>query len=155
MDVNIGENELGPYDQAFISNELYEEYTPQVHTAELNRSAEVLADRKINDIQERLGKVQRPSWHCGPPENLGEMEYSKLKAEQWKLLIEFDLPVALMHLWGAGCEADGAEHRSQRQKLVHSTMLLATAICWGTSHMMSPHHAQQYTMYMKAYLKCI
>jgi hypothetical protein len=71
------------------------------------------------------------------------------------MLIEFDLPVALMHLWGAGCEADGAEHRSQRQELVHSMMLLATVIHWGTSHVTSPHHAQQYTMYMKAYLECI
>jgi hypothetical protein len=82
MDVDIGENELGPYDQAFISDELIEEYTPQVHTAEPSRSAEVLVDREINNIQERLGKVWRPSWHHGPLKNLGEAEHGKLKAEQ-------------------------------------------------------------------------
>ncbi|KAG2365899.1 hypothetical protein BDR07DRAFT_1275838, partial [Suillus spraguei] len=107
------------------------------------RSAEVLADKEINDIQERLGRVQRPSWHRGPPKNLGNAEHSKLKAEQWKSSIKFDLPVALMHLWG-----------QDRQKLAHSMVLLATVIHWRTLHVTSPHHAQQYTTYMRAYLKC-
>ncbi|KAG0707171.1 hypothetical protein DFH29DRAFT_797095 [Suillus ampliporus] len=99
--------------------------------AELSRPAKVLGDREINNIQERLGRVRRPSWDCGPPKNLGDAEHGKLKAEQWKSSIEFDLPVALMHLWGPRSAADGAnKHRSQRQKL-------------------------QYTTYMKAYLKCI
>ncbi|KAG1853463.1 hypothetical protein DFJ58DRAFT_841643 [Suillus subalutaceus] len=89
MDVDIGENELDPCDQVFITDELIEEYASQVklHTAELSRSAKVLADKEINNIQE-------------------------------------------------------------------SMVLLATAIHWGTSHVTSPHHAQQYTTYMRAYLEC-
>lgn len=157
MDVDILENELDPCDQAFVADELIEEYASQVklHTAELSRSAEALTDKEINDIQEMIGRVRRPSWHRGPPKNLGDAEHGKLKAEQWKSSIEFDLPMALMHLWGPGRAADGVEHVSQRQKLVHSTMLLATAIRWGTSHVTSPHHTQQYTTYMRAYLECI
>ncbi|KAG2752860.1 hypothetical protein P692DRAFT_201693907, partial [Suillus brevipes Sb2] len=157
MDVDIRENELDPCDQAFVADELIEEYASQakLHTAELSRSAEALTDKEINDIQEMIGRVRRPSWHRGPPKNLGDAEHGKLKAEQWKSSIEFDLPMALMHLWGPGRAADGVEHASQREKLAHSTMLLATAIRWGTSHVTSTHHAQQYTTYMRAYLECI
>ncbi|KAG1844677.1 hypothetical protein F4604DRAFT_1596005 [Suillus subluteus] len=108
-------------------------------------------------VDERLGNVQRPSWHRGPPKNLGDAEHGKLKAEQWKSSIEFDLPAALMQLWGSEHTANGSndDRKSQWQKLVHSTMLLAIAIRWGTSHVTSPHHAQQYTRYMKAYLECV
>jgi hypothetical protein len=71
----------------------------------------------------------------------------KLKAEQWRSAIKFDLPVTLIKLWGAGYAG-----KERRQKLAHSTMLLAMAIRWGTSHVTSLHHAQQY---MKTYLECI
>ncbi|KIK34539.1 hypothetical protein CY34DRAFT_26833 [Suillus luteus UH-Slu-Lm8-n1] len=98
-------NELDPCDQAFIADGLIEECASQVkpHTAELSRSVEALMDKEMNDIQEMIGRVQRPSWHHGPPKNLGDTEHGKLKAEQWKSSIEFDLPMALMHLWGPGC----------------------------------------------------
>lgn len=159
MDVDFGESQLGVYDQAFIADGLVEECAAQRKLAKdgLNRS-EVLLDNEINSIQERLGSVQRPSWHCDPPKNLGDAEHGKLKAEQWKSSIEFDLPVALMQLWGSEHPADDAndDRKSQRQKLVHSTMLLVIVICWGTSHVSpSAHHTQQYTRYMKAYIECI
>ncbi|KAG1763985.1 hypothetical protein EV702DRAFT_1051525 [Suillus placidus] len=73
-----------------------------------------------------------------------------LKAEQWRTAIEFDLPVTLVKLWGMKYDGD-----ERRPKLAHSTMLLAMAIQWGTSHVTSPHHTQQYGKYMKAYLECI
>ncbi|KAG1810689.1 uncharacterized protein BJ212DRAFT_1302401 [Suillus subaureus] len=65
----------------------------------------------------------------------GEAEHSKLKAEQWRSAIEFNLPVTLTKLWGTNCMKPGDENGKQRQKLAHSTMLLVMAIQWGTSHM--------------------
>ncbi|KAG1893136.1 uncharacterized protein F5891DRAFT_963419 [Suillus fuscotomentosus] len=129
----------------------------QHHFRDGPKGSEVLSDNKINAIQEKLGNVQRPTWHCGLPKNLGDTEHGKFKVEQWKSSIEFDLPVALMQLWGSKHTADGtnADRKSQLQKLVHSTMLLVIAIRWGTSHVTSSHHAQQYTRYMKAYLESI
>jgi hypothetical protein len=47
------------------------------------------------------------------------------------------------------------ENGKQRQKLAHSTKLLAMAIWWGTLHVTLMYHAQQYISYMKAYLEYI
>ncbi|KAF8837229.1 hypothetical protein BDN67DRAFT_877041, partial [Paxillus ammoniavirescens] len=82
--------------------------------------------------------IMRPTWHHGPPTNLGEVEHGKLKAEQWCLSIEFDLPVILYWLWGCGTASGEPDEGKQ-----------------GTSHITSHHHAQQYMKYMKAYLTCL
>jgi hypothetical protein len=136
-------------DEAFVAEELVEEFAAEVEEAKIY--AEVLADMEINEIQAELSSIERPSWHRGPPKNLGDAEHGKLKAEQWRSAIEFDLPVTLMKLWGKENGIGG----ERRKKLAHSTMLLSIAIRWGTSHVTSAHHAQQYTRYMKAYLESI
>jgi hypothetical protein len=85
-------------DEAFVAEELVEEFAAEVEEAKIY--AEVLADMEINEIQAELSSIERPSWHRGPPKNLGDAEHGKLKAEQWRSAIEFDLPVTLMKLWG-------------------------------------------------------
>ncbi|KAG2740871.1 hypothetical protein P692DRAFT_201686852, partial [Suillus brevipes Sb2] len=124
-------------DEAFVTEELVKEYAAEVEDKNDQKglSAEALTDEEINAIQAELSGIKRPSWHRGPPKNLGDAEHGKLKAEQWRTAIEFDLPVILVKLWGA---QHGGEER--RQKLAHSTMLLAMA---------------QYGKYMKAYLESI
>jgi hypothetical protein len=39
--------------------------------------------------------------------------------------------------------------------LVHSTLLLATAIRWATSHRISPTHVEEYKKNIKNYLKTL
>ena len=139
-------------DEAFVTEELVKEYAAEVEDKNNQKglSAEALTDEEINAIQAELSGIKRPSWHRGPPKNLGDAEHGKLKAEQWRTAIEFDLPVILVKIWGA---QHGGEER--RQKLAHSTMLLVMAVRWGTSHVTSTHHTQQYGKYMKAYLESI
>ncbi|KAG2049760.1 hypothetical protein BDR06DRAFT_1067718 [Suillus hirtellus] len=136
MDVDFGESQLGVYDQAFIANGLVEECAAQRKLAKdgLNGS-EVLSDNEINSIQERLGSVQRPSWNRGLPKNVGDAEHGKLKAEQWKSSIEFDLPVALMQLWGSEDTADDAndDHKSQWQEYIKAYLECIKVIF--------PHHS--------------
>jgi hypothetical protein len=64
-------------------------------------SVETLTNSELNQIQEYLHTINQPTWHCGPPTNLGDAEHGKLKAEQWQSSIEFDLPVILCRLWGS------------------------------------------------------
>jgi hypothetical protein len=115
---------------------------------------EVLTRDELRQIQEDIRKTIRPSWHRGPPTNLGEPGHGKLKADQWRSCIEFDLPVSLAQLWsGANSTKDG--RGLLRRRLVHSTMLLAMAIRWATSHRTSQDHADQYTIYIRKYLESL
>ncbi|KIJ21301.1 hypothetical protein PAXINDRAFT_29888, partial [Paxillus involutus ATCC 200175] len=98
-------------------------------------SVETLMNSELNQIQEYLHTINQPTWHCGPPTNLGDAEHGKLKAEQWRSSIEFDLLVILCRLWG--------------------TMLLAMVIWWGTSYVTSEDHTFQYKRYMTVYLECL
>jgi hypothetical protein len=38
-----------------------------------------------------LSQTTRPSWHTPPPKNLGEKSHRKMKADQWRSSIEFDV----------------------------------------------------------------
>ncbi|KAG1863245.1 hypothetical protein DFJ58DRAFT_715176 [Suillus subalutaceus] len=144
-------------DKTFIMEELVKQCAAEVEGKNNQKgiSGEVLTDVEIDQIQAELHSIKRPSWHREPLKNLGEAEHGKIKAEQWRSAIEFDLPVILAKLWGMDHMKPGDENRKRRQKLAHSTMLLAMAIQWGTSHVTSTHHTQQYLIYMKAYLECI
>jgi hypothetical protein len=95
---------------------------------------EPLTNAEINEIQAHLCEVKRPTWNRGPPTNLGEAEHGKLKAEQWRSAIEFDLPMILYKMWGPrNLLAEASKTSLHRENLPHSTMLLAIAIYWGTS----------------------
>jgi hypothetical protein len=156
--MEVDDEDFAMDEQAFIGHDLVEEYQNcESNANKKGKAVEPLTDREINIIQEKLQSITRPTWHRGPPTNLGEAEHGKLKAEQWRSSIEFDLPVILYQLWGSGMvrtEAN-AQKKLRREALAHSTMLLAIAIRWGTSHVTSRHHAEQYMKYMKAYLACL
>lgn len=117
---------------------------------------EPLTNAEINEIQAHLRTIKRPAWNRGPPTNLGEAEHGKLKAEQWRSAIEFDLPMILQKMWGPrNSPAKASETSLRRENLAHSTMLLAIAIRWGTSYVTSEYHARQYKEYMSAYQTCL
>ncbi|KIM83865.1 hypothetical protein PILCRDRAFT_6746 [Piloderma croceum F 1598] len=112
-----------------------------------------LTKHELERLWADLKSINRPSWYQGPPSNLGKAGHGKLKADQWRSLVEFDLPVSLAQIWGSRTASSSDDERTKwRQKLVQSTMFLAMAIRWGTSHVTSKTHADKYTEYMWAYL---
>lgn len=117
-------------------------------------SCESLSNREIDDIQTYLRMITRPLWHHEAPQILGNPEHGKLKAEQWRGSIEFDLPVVLWKLWSDASNEDSEECLCWR-RLANSTLLLATAIQWGSSYVTSEEHAHQYKHYMRRYLETL
>ena len=82
-----------------------------------------------------------------------EAGHGKLKADQWKSFIEFDLPVSPAQMClSRDTSQQVDENVKRRQKLAESTMLLATASQWATSHVTSNTHVEQFTKCMHAYL---
>jgi len=108
--------------------------------------------KELRQIQADIKRTMRPSWQQAPPSNLGEASHGKLKADQWRTLIEFDIPVSLVKLWSKLPEDNGDVHNVRCRKLMESTMLLATALRWATSRRTSANHAKKYTENMRAYL---
>jgi hypothetical protein len=113
-----------------------------------------VSTKELKRIHKFLSETTRPSWHAPPPKNLGEASHGKLKADQLRSSIEFDVPAAIAQIWGCDSESDD-EGVQRRKKLVHATILLATAICWATSYRTSELHAAQYMICMVAYLNTL
>ena len=103
-----------------------------------------LGKKEIREIQKHISKTMRPSWQAPLPANFGMAGQGKLKADEWRTAIEFDLVVSVMQL---------LYKRGERGKrLAESTMVLAIAIGKGTSHQMTAEHEDEYTRNMTAYL---
>jgi len=103
-----------------------------------------------------MSQTIHPSWHTLPPSNLGEAKHGKLKADQWRSCMEFDMPAAVAQIWVHGSRSSEDDEQIQRQKkLVQATILLATAIRWATSYRTSELHAAQYMRCMVAYLNIL
>ena len=78
---------------------------------------------EIKTLQEQISRTTRPVWHSAPPPNLGEPGHGKLKADQWRSLIEFDIPVSIAQLSVA---ARNKSHELGRwESILHCTMMLA------------------------------
>jgi hypothetical protein len=155
MEIDEANNEEPMDDDGLPGSDMVEEYKTLDETREKkSTSVEPLTNQEIDEVQVHLRSINRPTWNRGPPINLGDAEHGKLKAEQWRSMIEFDLPVILCRMWGPGnASAADSETSSHREQLAHTTMLLAMAIRWGTSHVTSEYHARQYKGYMRAYLE--
>jgi hypothetical protein len=112
--------------------------------------------KELKSIHKFLSETTRPSWHTPPPSNLGEASHGKLKADQWRSCIEFDVPAAMAEIWiHNGQTSEEGEGVRRQKKLVDATMLLATAIRWATSYRTSALHAAQYMKCMVAYLNIL
>lgn len=115
----------------------------------------MLHTEDLLQIQEDIMNTMRPTWQAGPPANFGSPAHGKLKADQWRTCIEFDLPVSLMKMWSTGLADVPDELRLRRQQVVESTMLLSMAIRWATSHRTSARHAEAARRYMELYLRSL
>jgi hypothetical protein len=111
-----------------------------------------ISQDELGMICDNIANTICPHWYATPPANLGQVSYSKLKADKWRSCFEFDIPVSLLWIetWRNASQMD-----EYRAKLVHSTLVLAIVICWATSHHVSAKHIEQYKKNMKDYLKML
>jgi hypothetical protein len=105
-------------------------------------------------IRDDIAATSRPRWHASPPANLGQVSHGKLKADEWRSCFEFDVPVSLLRI-EIRRNPSGTQADDYRAKLVHSTLLLATAIRWATSHRISATHVKEYKTNIKNYLETL
>jgi hypothetical protein len=124
---------------------------------ESNRPATYRNPVLTRDVLEQMWayaeETTRPSWQGTPPPKLGEAGHGKLKADQWRSCIEFDVPVSLVQILTA--ERANAQDSDYCEKLVRSTMYLAMAIRYGVSHKTSKEHVECYMFYMTKYLEIL
>jgi hypothetical protein len=109
----------------------------------------VIGRKELRQIRKDIAATTRPGWQTGPPTNFGSPSHGKPKADQWRSIIEFDIPVSLVQLWWMVPDGD------RREKLLESTMFLATALRWATSHRTSQRHADEYMRNIRLYLRSL
>jgi hypothetical protein len=131
-----------------------DDQAPESSPANLS-AVSLIGQKELRQIQADISATTRPRWQSGPPPKFGTKAAGKLKADQWRSCIEFDIPISLVKLWSAAGQAEGNVDDDRRRKLLHSTMLLATAIRWVATHRTSTHHAAEYMRNMHAYLKSL
>jgi hypothetical protein len=111
-----------------------------------------ISQDELGMIRDDIANTIRPRWHATPPANLGQVSHGKLKADEWRSCFEFDIPVSLLRI---ETRRNASQTDEYRAKLVHSTLVLAIAIRWATSHRVSAKHIEQYEKNMKDYLKTL
>jgi hypothetical protein len=112
----------------------------------------LLGSYELQKIHQDIKATSRPAWKTSPPANFGTPAHGKLKADEWRACIEFDLPVSLLRLW-AGESGEAAN--GDRLAVIRSTILLSIAIRYATSHAISPMHINEYFRFMHSYIASI
>ena len=100
-----------------------------------------------------MSTTVRPSWHADLPSNFGSPDHGKLKADQWRSLFEFDLPVSLLQLWASKRDSRSSEENTRAWAIVENTMDLSQAADWATSNQTSVEHAERYKHFMQRYIE--
>jgi hypothetical protein len=127
--------------------------TPHVPLAERPSTySNPITKEMLVQIREDIGSTQRPDWQGHLPLNFGSPEHGKLKADQWRTALEFDIPVSLIRIKSQQRLTGRIDEDARLQKLVDHTLDLAMAIAWGLSRRTSSRHAERYTFYMLRYL---
>lgn len=114
-----------------------------------------ITKQHLTQIRDDIRSTLRPDWQAHLPVNFGSPEHGKLKADQWRTALEFDIPVSLIRIKCMRKASGNIADNERLQKLIDHTMDLALAIAWGLSRRTSPHHAERYMFYMKRYLNSI
>jgi hypothetical protein len=106
----------------------------------------------LTEIREDIASTVRPSWQAQLPSNFGCAEHGKLKADQWRTALEFNIPVSLVKALAKRRGGSNISEYSRAQRIVDTTMDLAIALGWGLSRRTSQHNAERYRFYMQRYL---
>lgn len=124
----------------------------QIDFAVPSLQSPLLGSYELQKIHQDIKVTNRPTWKTPPPANFGTPAHGKLKADEWRACIEFDLPVSLLGLWAGetGEAADG-----DRLATIRSTILLSIAIRYATSHAIAPMHIDEYSRLMHSYVTSI
>lgn len=119
------------------------------------RDAMIKQHRK--KLRDDIANTYRPPSHRGPPVNLGDPSHGKLKADQLRSSIEFDLPVTASEIWAKGTQPKNTDPdvAERNDKKFRATMYLSMAIRIATSFKSSSEHVEKYTTYMTAYLELL
>lgn len=113
----------------------------------------VFSKEDLQRLQSDIADTIRPSHSTGPPARIGTKAQGKLKADQWKAAIDFELPVFLMKYWYTSDMVDLGSIDRAKHDLALNTMYLACAIRQGVTYQTSERHVQAYAAYMLTYLK--
>ena len=150
-----------------ISAELVDELEMQAPVTGSNRAsqdqaklegcfADHLTKAELETVRKYIAQTSRPSWHRGPPNNINAPGAGKLKADQWRSCIEFDLVVAVARLYSPStCKNPNPSAAQRCMKLFEATMNLALAIQCGTSMVTSTAHSSKYAHCMHSYLRAL
>ncbi|KAJ3535310.1 hypothetical protein NM688_g6997 [Phlebia brevispora] len=106
----------------------------------------LLTSEVLNKIRRDIDTHLRPSWMKSLPRTFGSSSHGKLKADQWRTAMEFDLPMSLIEVWAL---RDG----SNQQALVDITMDLVLALRSATSPQITALHVSKYMHHIKRYLQ--
>jgi hypothetical protein len=109
----------------------------------------------LNQIRHVIETTVRPSWQAALPAQFGCAAHGKLKADQWRTALEFDIPVALVKALFTRQNRGNIADDYKAQRTVEHTMDLAMALAWGLSRRTSECHAERYQFYMGRYLRAI
>jgi hypothetical protein len=139
-----------------LIGEEYFSKTPN-NTGEGEVFADKVTRKELKALQTEIATVIRPPYCQGPPSNLGNPGHGKLKADQWKTCMEFDLPIFIAQNWARETSAAGQdpEITARRDKVYENIMQLAVAIRWGTSYKTSAQHSQKFEENLVLYLRSL
>lgn len=112
----------------------------------------MLDTEALKSIQDTIKQIVRPTSQAPPPHNFGSPSHGKLKADQWRTCIDFDLPVALVKLWAMSKDGEIGE---MQRKALRSTFLLSMALRFAVSQRTTHQHREKYTTYMNTYLATV
>ncbi|KZT01428.1 uncharacterized protein LAESUDRAFT_636372, partial [Laetiporus sulphureus 93-53] len=84
-------------------------------------SSSVFSRQDLEHLQADIALTSHPTYSKGPPRNIGTTARGKLKADYWKAVIEFELPVSMLKRW---CRTCTPTHPGDdvRRELVRSTI---------------------------------
>ena len=149
---------VGPKDKSdwlnvvMIGNRYFEQ--PMQGKKENKVFVDKVTKQELKLLQKDINSIIQPLYRQVPPRDLGNPGHGKLKADQWKTCIEFDIPVSVAQLWSRETCPPGQDWdvTACRDKVFQSIMHLAITVHWGTSYQISEHHSQLFEENMVAYL---
>jgi hypothetical protein len=109
----------------------------------------------IDKIREVIASTITPSWIASVPNNFGQAVAGTLKADEWRILANIYLPIALITIWGDGKWYKSDELDKFAAKNLSVSMKLFSAVRLVTLRHMSQSRMQAYRENLAAYVEGI
>jgi len=133
-----------------------QKFKPIVNTTKL--CGRVFTEAEMQALWSDIDAMVKLSWATSVLTTISS-KGPKLKSDQWRAVGSLYLPVTLIRLWSETntnsdwVDEEEKKHKEGRQKILHLTMLLCSAIAIVTSRVVSKRHALEYRNYMVEYRK--